>query len=69
MLFLVHPLETSFGRETEHRAVIAKVCEQALAGHVESAAGAGPWYSYKIVETCWHVQRDFLSTIGAWSGD
>jgi len=57
---LVHPFETSFGRETEQRAVIVRIDSGDLAGWGESAAGIGPWYSYETVETCWHVQRDFL---------
>jgi len=57
---LVHPFETSFGRETENTAVIVKVWGQGLVGYGESAAGAGPWYSCETVDTCWHVQRDFL---------
>jgi len=57
---LVHPFETSFGRETVQRVVIVKVWGEGLIGYGESAAGIGPWYSYETVETCWHVQRDFL---------
>jgi len=57
---LVHPFETSFGCETEQRAVIVRIDSGDLAGWGESAAGIGPWYSYETVETCWHVQRDFL---------
>ena len=59
-LSLVHPFETRFGRETEQRAVVVAVSGEGLTGHGESAAGIGPWYSYETVETCWHVQRDFL---------
>jgi len=57
---LVHPFETSFGRETEQRTVIVRIDAEGLTGYGESAAGIGPWYSYETVETCWHVQRDFL---------
>jgi O-succinylbenzoate synthase len=57
---LVHPFETSFGRETEQRVVIVRIDADGLTGYGESAAGIGPWYSYETVETCWHVQRDFL---------
>lgn len=57
---LVHPFETSFGRETEQRTVIVRVDGDGLIGYGESAAGIGPWYSYETVETCWHVQSDFL---------
>lgn len=57
---LVHPFETSFGRETERRVIIVTAFGEGLVGYGESAAGLGPWYSYETVETCWHVQRDFL---------
>jgi len=57
---LVHPFETSFGRETEQRVVIVRIDSGGLTGYGESAAGIGPWYSYETVETCWHVQSDFL---------
>jgi len=57
---LVHPFETSFGRETEQRVVVVRIDAGGLTGYGESAAGIGPWYSYETVETCWHVQRDFL---------
>jgi len=57
---LVHPFETSFGRETEQRVIVVKVQGAGVTGYGESAAGIGPWYSYETVETCWHVQRDFL---------
>jgi len=60
---LVHPFETSFGREVENRVVIVKVWGEGLVGYGESAAGAGPWYSYETVDTCWHVQRDFLAPL------
>jgi O-succinylbenzoate synthase len=31
-----------------------------VVGYGETASMAGPWYSYETIETCWHVQRDFL---------
>jgi len=57
---LVHPFETSFGRETEQRTIVVRLDCEGLVGYGESAAGIGPWYSYETVETCWHVQTDFL---------
>ena len=57
---LVHPFETSFGRETEQRTIVVRLDCEGLVGYGESAAGIGPWYSYETVETCWHVQSDFL---------
>lgn len=57
---LVHPFETSFGRETKQSVVIVRIDADGLTGYGESAAGIGPWYSYETVGTCWHVQSDFL---------
>ncbi|UCF09351.1 MAG: o-succinylbenzoate synthase [Candidatus Bipolaricaulota bacterium] len=57
---LVHPFETSFGRETENRVVVVRLFADGLEGFGESAAGVGPWYSYETAETCWSIQRDLL---------
>jgi O-succinylbenzoate synthase len=57
---LVHPFETSFGRETENRVVVVRLFADGLEGFGESAAGVGPWYSYETAETCWSIQRDVL---------
>jgi len=57
---LVHPFETSFGRQEKRDAIIVKLFSQGMIGYGETASMAGPWYSYETVETCWHVQRDFL---------
>ena len=57
---LVHPFQTSFGREEVRHTVIVAAYSQGLVGYGESPASAGPWYSYETVETVWHVQRDFL---------
>ncbi len=57
---LVHPFETSFGREVEQQVVVVRVDADGCTGYGESAAGIGPWYSYETVETCWHVQSEYL---------
>ncbi|HID86931.1 MAG TPA: o-succinylbenzoate synthase, partial [Anaerolineae bacterium] len=57
---LVHPFETSFGRETERECIIVAAYDQGLVGWGECAASAGPWYSYETTTTAWHVLRDFL---------
>jgi O-succinylbenzoate synthase len=57
---LLHPFETSFGRQEERDVIIVKLVSQGLVGYGETASMAGPWYSYETIETCWHVQRDFL---------
>jgi O-succinylbenzoate synthase len=58
---LVHPFETSFGREEVRQTVIVSVRSEGLTGWGEAATSAGPWYEYETVETCWHVLRDFLA--------
>jgi O-succinylbenzoate synthase len=57
---LVHPFETSFGREDEAQRILIAVRSEGLTGWGETATSVGPWYEYETVETCWHVLRDFL---------
>lgn len=57
---LVHPFETSFGRETVRDLIIVKARADGLTGYGESASMAEPFYNYETTETCWHIQRDFL---------
>jgi O-succinylbenzoate synthase len=57
---LVHPFETSFGREDVRHTVLVAVRSQGLTGWGEAATSAGPWYEYETVETCWHVLHQFL---------
>ena len=57
---LVHPFETSFGREEERETSLVTVRSEVLTGWGEAATSAGPWYEYETVETSWHVLRDFL---------
>jgi O-succinylbenzoate synthase len=57
---LVHPFETSFGREDVRQTVIVAVRGGGLVGWGEAATSAGPWYEYETVETCWYVLRTFL---------
>jgi O-succinylbenzoate synthase len=57
---LVHPFETSFGRQSVRDIIIVKAWAEGLAGYGESASMAEPLYSYETTETCWHIQRDFL---------
>jgi O-succinylbenzoate synthase len=58
---LVHPFETSFGREDVRHTIIVAVRGGGLTGWGEAATSAGPWYEYETVETCWHVLNDFLA--------
>jgi O-succinylbenzoate synthase len=57
---LVHPFETSFGREFTRSCILVSVLAEGLTGWGECTAEAGPWYSYETVETAWHVLSDFL---------
>ena len=57
---LVHPFETSFGREFTRACIMVAVQADGLTGWGECTVEAGPWYSSETVETAWHVLRDFL---------
>ena len=57
---LVHPFETSFGRESTRPCILVAAHAGGLVGWGECVAEAGPWYSSETVETAWHVLRDFL---------
>jgi len=59
---LVHFFETSFGRTTERRIVLARVSDSDGAeGWGECTAGEGPFYSNEWTETCWTTLREFLA--------
>jgi O-succinylbenzoate synthase len=58
---LVHPFETSFGREDVRQTILVAVRSEGLTGWGEAAISAGPWYEYETTETCWHVLKDFLA--------
>jgi len=57
---LVHPFETSFGREVTRPCILVAVHAEGLTGWGECTAHSGPWYSSETIETAWHVLRDFL---------
>jgi len=57
---LVHPFETSFGREVTRPCILVAVYASGLTGWGECTAGSGPWYSSETIGTAWHVLRDFL---------
>jgi O-succinylbenzoate synthase len=57
---LVHPFETSFGRETHRPCILVALYAEGITGWGECTAAAGPWYSYETIETAWHMLRDFL---------
>jgi O-succinylbenzoate synthase len=60
-LALIHPFETSFGREEVRETILVAVSSGGLTGWGEAATSAGPWYEYETVETCWHVLSEFLA--------
>ncbi len=60
-LALIHPFETSFGREEVRDTILVAVDSGGLTGWGEAATSAGPWYEYETVETCWHILSEFLA--------
>ncbi|HKO99827.1 MAG TPA: o-succinylbenzoate synthase [Pyrinomonadaceae bacterium] len=59
---LIHFFETSFGRTTERRIVLARVIDKDGAeGWGECTAGEGPFYSEEWVEAAWPTLNDFLA--------
>ena len=57
---LLHPFETSFGREFTRVCILVSVHADGLTGWGECTADVGPWYSSETIETAWHVLKDFL---------
>lgn len=58
---LIHFFETSFGRTTERRILLARVHdEDGTEGWGECTAGEGPFYSEEWVESAWCVLKDYL---------
>jgi O-succinylbenzoate synthase len=58
---LVHFFETSFGRTTERRIVLARVTDaDGVEGWGECTAGEGPFYSDEWTESAWTTLREFL---------
>ncbi len=58
---LVHFFETSFGRTTERRIVLARVTDaDGAEGWGECTAGEGPFYSNEWTDTCWATLHEFL---------
>jgi len=59
---LIHFFETSFGRTTERRIIVAKVIDSDGAeGWGECTCGEGPFYSDEWTETAWHTLKEFLA--------
>ena len=59
---LVHFFETSFGRTTERRILLARLTDaDGVEGWGECTAGEGPFYSNEWTETAWPTLREFLA--------
>ena len=59
---LVHFFETSFGRTTERRIVLARVIDSdGVEGWGECTCGEGPFYSNEWTETAWTTLHEFLA--------
>jgi len=58
---LIHFFETSFGRTTERRIILARVVDRdGAAGWGECTCGEGPFYSDEWTETGWATLKEFL---------
>ena len=59
---LIHFFETSFGRTTDRRIILARVIgPHGPEGWGECTAGEGPFYSEEWTETAWNTLKDFLA--------
>src|SRR5688572_13723240 len=59
---LIHFFETSFGRTTERRIVLARVIDKdGTEGWGECTAGEGPFYSDEWAESSWATLKEFLA--------
>src|SRR5215831_9456464 len=59
---LIHFFETSFGRTTERRIILARVADRDGAeGWGECTCGEGPFYSDEWTETAWATLTQFLA--------
>ena len=59
---LIHFFETSFGRTTERRILLARLTDaDGVEGWGECTAGEGPFYSDEWTETAWSTLREFLA--------
>jgi O-succinylbenzoate synthase len=59
---LIHFFETSFGRTTERRIVLARVVDaDGVEGWGECTAGEGPFYSDEWTEGAWSTLKEFLA--------
>src|SRR5215207_10449997 len=58
---LIHFFETSFGRTTERRILLARLTDaNGVEGWGECTAGEGPFYSDEWTDTAWTTLSEFL---------
>src|SRR5574341_303432 len=57
---LKYPFETSFSRVSAMDKIIVAVYSDGLIGYGESPVDTDPYYCYETIDTCWHIQQDFL---------
>ncbi|HVJ07380.1 MAG TPA: o-succinylbenzoate synthase [Acidisarcina sp.] len=60
---LVRPFETSFGRTTERRILLAEIRADGLSGWGECTAGEHPYYSDETVDTAWTIMLAELAPV------
>jgi O-succinylbenzoate synthase len=59
---LIHFFETSFGRTTERRIILARLIDKdGTEGWGECTAGEGPFYCEEWTETAWTTLKEFLA--------
>ena len=59
---LIHFFETSFGRTTERRVLLARLTDtDGVEGWGECTAGEGPFYSDEWTDSAWETLREFLA--------
>ncbi|HKC65132.1 MAG TPA: hypothetical protein VKB86_15925, partial [Pyrinomonadaceae bacterium] len=59
---LIHFFETSFGRTTERRIILARVRdEDGAEGWGECTAGEGPFYCEEWTESAWNTLKSYLA--------
>jgi O-succinylbenzoate synthase len=57
---LIHPFETSFGRETNRECLIIAARTENFTGWGECVVTDKPDYSPETISTAWHILKDFL---------
>src|SRR5579871_287157 len=58
---LVHFFETSFGRTTERRIILAEVTADGITGFGEVTCGENPFYNEEWTDSAWLILRDYVA--------